>query len=147
MGFGALEKAINEYSRRHANIHFHESVPHDQVVGLVRSADYGLCVIEKISLSDYYCLPNKLFEYCFARVPVLGSRFPEIRRVVEQYSLGVCCEPDSDSVRAALSQLTKSRAARVTSDITALSWEAQASRLIAAYRDHLMAQQGAQPST
>jgi glycosyltransferase involved in cell wall biosynthesis len=146
IGFGALERTIVEYSSLHTNIHFHQAVPHDQVVPLVRSADYGLCLIEKASLSDYYCLPNKLFEYCFARVPVLASGFPEISRVVEQYSLGVCCEPDPGSVRAALNQLIKSRVARVTSDITALSWEAQASRLIAAYRDQFMAPQGARPS-
>ena len=139
IGFGSLEKTITEYSKRHTNIHFHDAVPHDQVVSLVRSADYGLCLVENASLSDYYCLPNKLFEYCFARVPVLASSFPEIRRLVEQYSLGACCDPDPSSVRAALGQLTKRRAERVTSDITALSWEAQAARLTVAYQDQLLA--------
>lgn len=138
LGFGALEQAIAEHSRLHPNVHIHEAVPHDQVVNLVRSADFGLCLIEKASLSDYYCLPNKLFEYCFARVPVLASGFPEIRRIVEQYSLGMCCDPDPGSVRAALTELSGRRVARVTSDITGLSWEAQASRLTAAYRDRLM---------
>jgi glycosyltransferase involved in cell wall biosynthesis len=139
IGFGALEQAITEYSGLHSNIHFHDAVPHDQVVALVRSADYGLCLIEKTSLSAYFCLPNKLFEYGFAGIPVLASRFPEMSRLVEQYSLGVCCDPDPISVRAALGQLTKRRAIRVTTDITALSWEAQAARLTAAYRDHLLA--------
>ena len=138
LGFGSLQQTITDYASRYPNIHFHEAVPHDQVVSLVRSADYGLCLIERASLSDYYCLPNKLFEYCFARVPVLASGFPEISRIVQQYSLGVCCEPDPRSVRAALSQLTERTAERVTSDITALSWEAQASRLTAAYRERLM---------
>lgn len=138
IGFGGLEQTITEYSKRHANIHVHTAVPHDQVVALVRNADYGLCLIEKASLSDYYCLPNKLFEYCFARVPVLASGFPEISRLVEQYSLGMCCDPDPGSVRAALGQLIKRRTVRVTSDITALGWEAQASRLTAAYRERLM---------
>jgi glycosyltransferase involved in cell wall biosynthesis len=146
IGFGRLEQTITEYSKRHSNIHFHAAVPHEHVVPLVRSADYGLCLIEKASLSDYYCLPNKLFEYCFARVPVLASGFPEISRLVEQYSLGVCCDPDPGSVRAALGQLTAHRPARVTSDITALSWEAQAARLTSAYRDQLMAPSGNRPS-
>jgi glycosyltransferase involved in cell wall biosynthesis len=146
IGFGALAKTIAEYSRLHSNIHFHDPVPHDQVVSLVRSADYGLCLIEKASLSDFYCLPNKLFEYCFARVPVLASGFPEIRRLVEQYSLGACCDPDPDSVRAALGRLIKRRAERVTSDVSALSWEAQASRLTAAYRDQLIAPRDARPA-
>jgi hypothetical protein len=76
----------------------------------------------------------------------LASGFPEISRLVERYSLGVCCDPDPSSVRTALSQLTKRRAVRVTSDIRALSWEAQASRLTAAYRDQLMAPLGVPPA-
>lgn len=138
IGFGVLEQRIAEYAKRHDNIHFHPAVPHDQVVSLVRSADYGLCLIENTCLSAYYCLPNKLFEYTFARIPVLASRFPEITRLVERYSLGVCCDPNPSSVREALSQLTKHRGTRITSDISALSWEAQAARLKAAYRDQLL---------
>lgn len=138
IGFGPLEQAISDRSKNCPNIHFHKAVPHDQVVALVQSADYGLCLVERASLSDYYCLPNKLFEYCFARIPVLASSFPEISRLVEQYSLGICCNPDPQSVRTALDQMTQ-RGTRVTSDISALSWEAQASRLTAAYREQLMA--------
>ena len=147
IGFGRLEQKITEYASRHPNIHFHQAVPHDQVVSLVRSADYGLCLIERTSLSAYYCLPNKLFEYSFARIPVLASSFPEISRLVERYSLGVCCNPDPDSVRAALNELTICRPVRITSDITALSWEAQASRLTAAYRDQLMVPLRSRPAT
>jgi glycosyltransferase involved in cell wall biosynthesis len=147
IGFGRLEQTIIEYSRLYPNIHFHEAVPHDQVVPLVRSADYGLCLVEKASLSDYYCLPNKLFEYCFAGVPVLASGFPEISRLVSQYSLGVCCDPDPDSVRAALGRLTRNGVGRVTSDVTALGWEAQASRLTDAYRDQFMAPLSNPPAT
>lgn len=143
IGSGRLERTIIEYSERHANIHLHKPVSHDHVVALVRNADYGLCLVENVSLSDYYCLPNKLLEYCFARIPVLASDFPEISRLVEQYSLGMCCNPDPGSVRVALNQLAECRALRVTSDITALSWEAQAMRLTAAYRDQLMTPQGA----
>lgn len=139
VGVGRLQGMIIEYSERYSNIHFHEAVPHDRVVSLVRGADYGLCLIEKTSLSAYYCLPNKLFEYCFARVPVLASDFPEIRRLVQQYSLGVCCAPEAGSVRSALRQLSVRRAGRPSSDLTALSWETQAARLRAAYQQVLLA--------
>lgn len=135
IGYGRLEKTITEYASRHPNIHVHPAVPHDEVVPLVRSADFGLCLIERTSLSAYYCLPNKLFEYAFARIPVLASNFPEISRLVEQYSLGVCCDPNPGSVRVVLSQLTKCRPPRVASEIVSLGWEAQAARLTAAYRD------------
>jgi glycosyltransferase involved in cell wall biosynthesis len=138
IGRGELAEKIGEFSKCHSNIHIHPAVPHDQVVSVVQSADYGLCVVENVSLSDYYCLPNKLFEYCFARIPVLASGFPEIARLVEQYSLGVCCDPEPASVRSALGRLTGQKASRVISDIAPLSWEAQASRLTAAYRERLL---------
>lgn len=145
IGFGPFERKIIDHAERHTNIHFHQAVPHDQVVPLVRSADYGLCLVENVSLSDFYCLPNKLFEYCFARLPVLASSFPEISRMVEKYSLGVCCNPDRDSVRTALGLLTGRRPTRPTSDITALSWETQASRLRSVYQNQLMTPNGVQP--
>lgn len=141
IGHGNLEKKITDYSERYQNIHYHPAVPHDQVVPLVRNADYGLCLVENVSLSDYYCLPNKLFEYCFARVPVLASNFPEIRPLVERYSLGVCCHPDPESVRIALGRLIGQRPVRPASDISLLSWETQAERLRSAYITQLLSVQ------
>ena len=56
---------------------------------IVYSADVGVALIENISLSDYYSLPNKFFEYVFSGLPVLVSDFPDISRVVKKYDLGV----------------------------------------------------------
>jgi len=138
IGSGPLMSAITEYADRVFNIHLHEAVPHDQVVPLVSNADYGLCLLENVSLSDFYSLPNKLFEYCFARLPVLASNFPEISLMVEKYSLGSCCNPDPASVRAALSLLIRSPPTSVSLDITPLSWETQAERLRSIYLNRLM---------
>ena len=51
------------YSKR---IIFCGGVPYDELHAFTSSADIGICFIENASLSDYYCLPNKLFEYIFA---------------------------------------------------------------------------------
>ncbi len=133
IGYGSLKGTIVEYANEYSNIHFHAPVPHDQVVKLASNADYGLCLIENISLSDYYCLPNKLFEYSFARLPVLASDFPEISKLVEQYSLGECCSPTIDSVHSAISRLTRKAKAGPSVDLSELSWETQGKRLIQAY--------------
>ncbi len=137
VGFGPLTTTIQELSERNERIHFHDAVQHDQVVALVRNADFGLCLIENVSLSDYYCLPNKLFEYAFAGLPVLASRFPEIERVVGQYSLGVCCDLDVESVRRGIEAMVTGGAAGAERSLTELSWSAQASRLSSAYEDLL----------
>ena len=133
VGYGELEAKIGAFSDKHKNIHLHPPVPHEQVVSTVESADYGLCFVENVSLSDFYCLPNKLFEYAFAGLPVLASDFPEIRRVVQEYSLGICCLPDSESVRRAIQSAIECPRSRVTADLSGLSWATQAEGLRDAY--------------
>lgn len=137
VGYGDLSELINSYSVRYSNIHLHQPVPHDQVVGLVSDADVGLCLIENVSLSDYYCLPNKLFEYGFAGLHVLASNFPEIQKVVEKYAIGTCCTLEPMKVRDAIQFLTDHRPVRRSVDLSDLSWGAQAVRLVHAYCDLL----------
>ena len=140
VGFGPLTSTIKDLSNQESRIHYHDAVPHDQVVPLVRNADFGLCLIENVSLSDYYCLPNKLFEYAFAGLPILASKFPEIERVVAEYSLGVCCDLDVESIRLGIQRMVDGDPSEQSKPLSELSWAAQASRLTAAYenllRDH-----------
>lgn len=134
MGYGDLDGAISAASKQHANIHLHPPVPHQRVVEYASGADVGLCFVENVSLSDYYCLPNKLFEYSFAGIPVLASDFPEIHRVVQQYSLGEVCSPERDAIRAAvLSFIDNPPAGPATIDLSPLSWDQQAKRLVSLY--------------
>lgn len=51
-------------------------------------ASLGLSLEENIGLNYYYALPNKLFDYLAAEIPVLVSPFPEMKRLVEQYDTG-----------------------------------------------------------
>ena len=134
VGYGEFEARVALLAEKYKTIHLHPAVPHEKVVHTVRSADYGLCFVESVSLSDYYCLPNKLFEYAFAGVPVLASNFPEMERVVESYSLGICCAPDQESVRRAICSTMGSRPAKVSGDLSNLGWMAQANRLRDAYK-------------
>jgi len=53
------------------------------------SADIGLCLLEEMGLNYYYALPNRIFDYIQAGVPVLATRFPEIANIVDTYKTGV----------------------------------------------------------
>jgi glycosyltransferase involved in cell wall biosynthesis len=128
---------VKKASERVSNIHVHPPVPHGQVVQLSRSADCGLCLIEDISLSDRYCLPNKLFEYAFAGLPVLASRLPEIDRVVREFGLGMCCNNDAESIGAAVREIEQGAALPSQADLSELTWETQGERLRGAYVDLL----------
>ena len=133
LGYGDWYGKIERLGREHANLHVHEAVPHKDVVPIVKSADYGLCLIEPVSLSDFLCLPNKLFEYCFAGVPVLASNFPDIQAVVSEFNLGECCGPESAAVHKAVRSLESSGRVFQFADLHPLSWQYQEEKLLKLY--------------
>ena len=63
-------------------------IPADKLYEYTISADIGLCLLENRGLSYYFSLPNRVFDYVQARIPVLASDLPEIANIVEQYKTG-----------------------------------------------------------
>ncbi len=51
-------------------------------------ASIGLSLEEEDGLSYQYALPNKLFDYIQAQIPVLVSDLIEMKRIVENYQIG-----------------------------------------------------------
>jgi len=74
---------------------------------LTPSANVGIALIENISKSYYYALPNKLFEYIMAEVPVVVSNLPQMKEIVDNFNVGFVVDPDNkDELIAALKKLT-----------------------------------------
>jgi len=88
VGKGDKVDSIKEYASKYSNIHYSSFVPPEEVVSFIAGADVGMCTVENISLSDYYCLPNKLFEYLLAGIPVFINDFPDQRALVAKYDCG-----------------------------------------------------------
>ncbi len=138
VGRGPQREIIRKYEKLNSRIHLHDPVHHDQVVTLVANADYGLCFIENVSLSDYYSLPNKLFEYAFAGLPVLASDFPDMREIIEKYELGAVALSDVNSITTSIVALQKAGRRRLEKDLQPLSWQTQVGQLKELYRRVLL---------
>lgn len=136
LGYGEYLERLEEIAKSEPNIHLHQAVEHHKVVEIASSADVGLCLVQNVSLSDYFCLPNKLFEYAFAGLPVLASDFPDIRQVVEDYSLGRCVDLTSESLREGIRWFVDERGnvKKPDADIKALSWQEQERKLVEFYK-------------
>lgn len=134
IGRGSLSEKIIESSLSCQKIHIHDVVPHEKVVPLVRNADYGLCMVENISLSDYYSLPNKLFEYAFAGVPVLASDFPDMKELIISYRLGICVSNGVDEIISAIINLESTQFNGGGVSIDSLGWQHQEVKLVSLYK-------------
>lgn len=55
-------------------------------------ADLGISIEEDFGLNYKYALPNKLFDYIHATIPVLVSDLPEMKQIVLKYDVGEVVE-------------------------------------------------------
>lgn len=139
MGYGPLQTLVDETAARLPHVHVHPAVPYEEVLEHTRSADVGLVSVKPTCLSYRFCLPNKLFEYILAGVPVLSNDLPDCRALLEAYGVGSIVEQDdADGWRRALQDLhqagTTAFAPGLERAAASLSWEEEAARLCAVYR-------------
>jgi len=97
MGYGNLEDYAREQSAKEENIYFHEAVSPHELMDYTSSADVGIATIENSCLSYYYCLPNKMFEYIMAEIPIIVSNLPEMKKIVRTEKIGVVLKKNSSS--------------------------------------------------
>ena len=86
MGFGQLTEYVK--SNVCKNIFFYPAVEPRKLLDYAASADCGIALIEDSCLSYRYCLPNKLFDYFMAGLPVIVSDLPEMKKIVLEHNVG-----------------------------------------------------------
>ena len=69
-------------------VHFLPPVSPADLLMVTASADIGVTLLQDTCLNHRYALPNKLFEYIMAGIPVIGSDLPEIRNVITSHDVG-----------------------------------------------------------
>lgn len=100
-------------------------------------ADVGLSIEENNGLSYYFSMPNKISDYIQARVPVVVSDFPEMRKVVDQYHAGEKIENyDQLAEKINLVLQNGKKYYQDSLDFTAnqLCWENEAPKIIALFQ-------------
>ncbi len=91
VGDGPLLPALKEKAKSSGmedRIIFTGLIPFQDLDRYTASADFGFTIISGKGLSYYHALPNKLFEYIQAEIPVIGSNYPEIAKIVEGEGIG-----------------------------------------------------------
>jgi glycosyltransferase involved in cell wall biosynthesis len=115
------------------------SVPLDQLLAYTAEADVGVSLLQDTCDNHRLALPNKLFEYIAAGVPVVASALPETEGLVNHYGIGWCAKPDDASaVARALREAVARRRdpalhQRLLDAASELRWRHERERLISLY--------------
>jgi glycosyltransferase involved in cell wall biosynthesis len=145
MGWGRLEDTLRQLvisEKLDERVKFTDPVPPELLLKYTQCADLGVIPYQFVGLNNYYTTPNKLFEYMMAGLPVIGSDFPELRRIIIEYGLGQVFDPDdpkdiakkisvilSDPANLKRYKQNGRKAANI------FNWENESKKLISAYSD------------
>ena len=140
MGYGPMEKEIKEVAMKYDSIYLHPAVSPNVLLDYTASADYGISIIEDTCLSYKYCLPNKMFEYIMAEIPVIVSNLPEMKKIVEDYNIGIVAKDNtSKALYEAISSITQKNRTELINNIkkakTVYNWEEQEKFLLQTYSE------------
>ncbi|HOE39981.1 MAG TPA: glycosyltransferase [Bacteroidales bacterium] len=91
-GSGDLEQELhllNKDLNLEAKVEFTGKLNFNDLFEQTQRAKLGLSLEQGKSLNYYYALPNKIFDYIQAGVPVICSDFPEMKNIVDNYKVGI----------------------------------------------------------
>ena len=106
MGYGELEDQVIAAAHENDNIFFQPAVPYRDIVSVTRTADVGLIIGEPICLSYTLSLPNKLFEYIQAGLPIIAAKeCTAMSQIIAERALGTVCRGVAADIAAAVSDM------------------------------------------
>ncbi len=115
------------------------SVPLAELLAHTAEADVGVTLLQDTCENHRLALPNKLFEYVAAGVPVVASALPETERLISRYGIGWCVTPgDPDALAAALAEALAQRGnpalrQRLSRAAAELTWSREQRGLLGLY--------------
>ncbi len=139
LGYGPLQQHLEQMTALknvQNRVHFVPPVGPREVNIALEGATIGVTMLEDTCLNHRYALPNKLFDYINAGLPILSSNLQEVSRVVNVHHLGKTADPsDFRTIASAINEMicsadlpTWSKNASIASET--FSWENASQRFM-----------------
>lgn len=95
IGYGKVEEELKQFVKEKKMEHrvfFLGRISREKLVNYTKKATLGMVLEEPLGLSFQYSLPNKLFDYIHAELPIIAGSLKEISSIISQYKVGVIVE-------------------------------------------------------
>lgn len=103
-------------------------VQQHEIHGTLSNYTVGVAFYSNSNLNNFYCAPNKVFQYIMSGLNVITNDYPGLVSVVRENNIGVCLSAISaDSIKLALDKIEEENmSSNITSKIrNEYSWESQ----------------------
>ncbi len=124
-------------------VRFFPRMPYVQMMSYTQLAELGFCLDKDTNLNYRFSLPNKLFDFIQAGVPIIASHLVEIEKIIRQYDIGMFIEnhePETiaATIREALSDEERKKKWKRNLSFAAqdLCWENEEQKLLAFYKTY-----------
>ena len=99
-------KEMTEDSGLGQRIRFIPAVSWDILMKYTKSADAGLSLDNSTNLNYRFSLPNKLFDYISAGIPIIATDLPEVSKILKEYTCGLLItRPDPEEISIVVKKL------------------------------------------
>jgi glycosyltransferase involved in cell wall biosynthesis len=109
IGYGKVEEELKAFvleQKMTNRVHFLGRISRDKLFNYTKKATLGMVLEEPLGLSFQYSLPNKLFDYMHAEIPIIAGKLPEIASIVNRYKVGVLVDDYApESIAKAINNL------------------------------------------
>ena len=119
------------------NIEFLGQIFPEKLREITQRADVGLSIEENNGLSYYFSLPNKISDYIQARVPVVVSEFPEMKKIVNEFQVGETISNHSElaeKIKKVLEKAPEFYFENLAKAAAQLCWEKEEPKLLDLFR-------------
>ncbi|TCP28586.1 glycosyltransferase involved in cell wall biosynthesis [Tenacibaculum skagerrakense] len=92
IGYGKVEEDLKTFvikEKMQSRVHFLGRVPHEVLPNYTTKADIGIVLEEPLGKSFEFSLPNKLFDYIHAELPIVSGNLVEINTIVKEFGVGI----------------------------------------------------------
>ncbi|MFN4123950.1 MAG: glycosyltransferase [Flavobacteriales bacterium] len=109
IGSGDAIPAINELISQNQledKVRLIPRLPYSELMQYTANANIGLSLDKDNNINYRFSLPNKVFDYLNAGIPILGSRLPEIEKIINETKAGLLIDQvDEISIASVINQL------------------------------------------
>jgi len=82
-----LEQLVKE-NKLEDKVKLIKRIPKEELANYTFNADLGISIDKDTNLNYSYSLPNKIFDYIHAEVPILASKLIEIESLISKFNIG-----------------------------------------------------------